>query len=287
MIRFTNQLTEKERKVAKVLIASCQAYDQTFREPYLSNMLNFDPNMPGFFLYYQEGELLGLLMVYADDVDVELSILVHPNHRCQGIARALIKSFKEETASYSIQSVTFQTERVFLDRHPDLASHWGLIENEETETWLGRDRTPYVLDSRSDVKVLLAEHSYLEEITQLHHQAFSDAEETLEVPHRYIAEALKDSSSLLYILLKEGQVIGVCTVDLSGNSNYLYGLAVVEAYRGKGYGSYLAKSVVNQLIAQNDKSFQIAVEDDNIGAKRLYEKIGFVKQTQVVYLKQI
>ena len=287
MIRFTNQLTKKERKVAKVLIASCQAYDQTFREPYLSNMLNFDPNMPALFLYYQEGELLGLLMVYADDVDVELSILVHPNHRCQGIARALIKSFKEETASYPIQSVTFQTERVFLDRHPDLASHWGLIENEETETWLGRDRTPYVLDSRSDVKVLLAEHSYLEEITQLHHQAFSDAEETLEVPHRYIAEALKDSDSLLYILLKEGQVIGVCTVDLSGNSNYLYGLAVAEAYRGQGYGSYLAKSVVNQLIEQNDKAFQIAVEDDNIGAKRLYEKIGFVKQTQVVYLKQI
>ena len=287
MIRFTNQLTDKERKEAKVLIASCQAYDQTFREPYLSNMLNFDPNMPAFFLYYQEGELLGLLMVYADDVDVELSILVHPNHRCQGIARALIKSFKEETASYSIQSVTFQTERVFLDRHPDLASHWGLIENEETETWLGRDRTPYVLESRSDVKVLLAEPSYLEEITQLHHQAFSDAEETLEVSRRYITEALKDSDGLLYILLKEGQVIGVCTVDLSGNSNYLYGLAVAEAYRGQGYGSYLAKSVVNQFIAENDKSFQIAVEDDNIGAKRLYEKIGFIKQTQVVYLEQI
>ena len=63
-------------------------------------------------------------------------------------------------------------------------------------------------------------------------------------------------------------------------------LPIAEAYRGQGYGSYLAKSVVNQLIAQNDKSFQIAVEDSNIGAKRLYEKIGFVKQTQVVYLKQ-
>ena len=36
---------------------------------------------------------------------------------------------------------------------------------------------------------------------------------------------------------------------------------------------------------QNDKEFQIAVEDDNVGAKRLYEKIGFVTQTQVVYLK--
>ena len=167
-----------------------------------------------------------------------------------------------------------------------MASHWGLVEDEETETWLGRDRTPYALDSRSDVKVLLAEPSYLDEIAQLHQQAFSDAEETLEASRRYITEALKDSDGLLYILLKEAQVIGVCTVDLSGNNNYLYGLAVAEAYRGQGYGSYLAKSVVNQLIAQNDKFFQIAVEDSNVGAKRLYEKIGFVKQTQVVYLKQ-
>lgn len=286
MIRFTNQLADKERKEAKELIASCQANDHTFREPYLSNMLNFSPNMPAFFLYYQEGELLGLLTVYADNEDVELSILVHPNHCRQGIARALFKSFEEETASYPIQSVTFQTERVFLERHPDFISHWGLVEDAGTETWLGRDRTPYALDSHSDVKVLLAVPSYLEEIAQIHHQAFSDAEETLEVSLRYIAEALKDSNSLLYILLKEGQVVGLCTVDLSGNSNYLYGLAVAEAYRGQGYGSYLAKSVVNHLIAQNDKSFQIAVEDDNVGAKHLYEKIGFVKQTQVVYLKQ-
>ena len=140
-------------------------------------------------------------------------------------------------------------------------------------------------NSRLDVKVLLADPAYVEEIAQLHHQAFSDPEETLDVSRRYITEALKDSDGLLYILLKEAQVIGVCTVDLSGNSNYLYGLAIAEAYRGQGYGSYLAKSVVNQLIEQNDKAFQIAVEDSNIGAKRLYENIGFVKQTQVVYLK--
>lgn len=286
MIRATNQLTEQERKAAKALIASCQAYDQTFREPYLSNMLNFNPNMPAFFLYYQEGELLGLLTVYADDEDIEVSILVDPSHRRQGIARAMYRSFEKEMASYPIRSVTFQTERVFLDHHPDLASHWDLVEDEETETWLGRDKTPYALDSRSDVKVLLAEPSYLDAIAQLHYQAFSDPEETLEVSRRYITEALEDSDSLLYILLKEGQVIGVCTVDLSGNNNYLYGLSVAEAYRGQGYGSYLAKSVVNQLIVHNDKSFQIAVEDNNIGAKHLYEKIGFTKQTQVVYLKQ-
>ena len=286
MIQATNTLTDHQLLEAKALIAICQKDDGTFRDPYLSNMLNFDPDMPAFFLYYEKGELVGLLTVYADDPDVEVAILVHPNHRRQGIARALYRSFETETASYPIESVTFQTERVFLERHPEFASNWGLVEDEETETWLGRDRTPYELDPRSDVEVRLAEPSYLEAIARLHHQTFSDEMESPELSQRYISEALKDPDSLLYILLKEGQVIGVCTVDVSGKCNYLYGLAIAEVYRGQGYGSYLAKSVVNQVIEQNDKEFQIAVEDSNVGAKRLYEKIGFVKQTQVVYLNR-
>lgn len=285
MIQATNTLTDHQLLEAKALIAICQKYDGTFRDPYLSNMLNFDPDMPAFFLYYEKGELVGLLTVYADDQDVEVAILVHPNHRRQGIARALYGSFETETASYPIESMTFQTERVFLERHPEFASNWGLVEDEETETWLGKDRRPYPLATVSNLDVLLADRSYQDQISQLKFQAFSEEHESREVVDRYVAKALKDPESRLYILLKNGQVIGTCTVDLSSNTNYLYGLAIAELERGKGYGSYLAKSLVNQLIEQNDKAFQIAVEDSNVGAKRLYEKIGFVKQTQVVYLK--
>ena len=285
MIQATHTLTDHQLLEVKALIAVCQKYDGTYRDPYLSNMLNFDPDMPAFFLYYEKGELVGLLTVYADDQDVEVAILVHPNHRRQGIARALYGSFEKETASYPIESVTFQTERVFLEKHPEFASNWGLVEDEETETWLGKDRRPYPLATVSNLDVLLADSSYQDQISQLKFQAFSEEHESKEVVDRYVAKALKDPESRLYILLKNGQVIGTCTVDLSSNTNYLYGLAIAELERGKGYGSYLAKSLVNQLIEQNDKSFQIAVEDSNVGAKRLYEKIGFVKQTQVVYLK--
>lgn len=284
MIQSTNTLNNHQLLEAKTLIAVCQNYDGTFREPYLSNMLNFDPNMPAFFLYYEKGELVGLLTVYADDQDVEVAILVHPNHRRQGIARALFTIFEKETASFPIRSVTFQTERIFLENHPDFVSNWGLVEDEETETWLGKDRRPYLLATVSNLEVLLADSSYQEQISQLKFQAFSEEHESREVVDRYVAEALKDPESRLYILLKNCQVIGTCTVDLSSNTNYFYGLAISELERGKGYGSYLAKSLVNQLIEQNDKEFQIAVEDSNVGAKRLYEKIGFVKQTQVVYL---
>ena len=284
MIQARNKLSQEELSEAKKLINCCQAYDGTYRDPYLSNMLNFNPDMPAFFLYYEKGELVGLLTVYADDQDVEVAILVHPNHRRQGIARALYRSFETETASYPIESVTFQTERIFLEKHPDFVNNWGLVEDEETETWLGKDRRPYPLATVSNLDVLLADRSYQDQISQLKFQAFSEEHESREVVDRYVAKALKDPESRLYILLKNGQVIGTCTVDLSSNTNYLYGLAIAELERGKGYGSYLAKSLVNKLIEQNDKAFQIAVEDSNVGAKRLYEKIGFVKQTQVVYL---
>ena len=284
MIQARNKLSQEELSEAKKLIDCCQAYDGTYRDPYLSNMLNFDPNMPAFFLYYEKGELVGLLTVYADDQDVEVAILLHPNHRRQGIARALYRSFEKETASYPIESVTFQTERVFLEKHPEFASNWGLVEDEETETWLGKDRRPYPLATVSNLDVLLADRSYQDQISQLKFQAFSEEHESKEVVDRYVAKALKDPESRLYILLRNGQVIGTCTVDLSSNTNYFYGLAIAELERGKGYGSYLAKSLVNKLIEQNDKEFQIAVEDSNVGVKRLYEKIGFVKQTQVVYL---
>ena len=284
MIQARNKLSQEELSEAKKLINCCQAYDGTYRDPYLSNMLNFNPDMPAFFLYYEKGELVGLLTVYADDQDVEVAILVHPNHHRQGIARALYRSFEKETTSYPIESVTFQTERVFLERHPDFVNNWGLVEDEETETWLGKDRRPYPLATVSNLDVLLADRSYQDQISQLKFQAFSEEHESKEVVDRYVAKALKDPESRLYILLKNGQVIGTCTVDLSSNTNYLYGLAIAELERGQGYGSYLAKSLVNKLIEQNDKEFQIAVEDSNVGAKRLYEKIGFVKQTQVVYL---
>ena len=284
MIQSTNTLNDHQLLEAKALIAVCRNYDGTFRDPYLSNMLNFDPDMPAFFLYYEKGELVGLLTVYADDQDVDVAILVHPNYRRQGIARALYGSFEKETASYPIESVTFQTECVFLERHPDFINNWGLVEDEETETWLGKDRRPYPLATVSNLDVLLADRSYQDQISQLKFQAFSEEHESKEVVDRYVAKALKDPESRLYILLKNGQVIGTCTVDLSSNTNYLYGLAIAELERGQGYGSYLAKSLVNKLIEQNDKEFQIAVEDSNVGAKRLYEKIGFVKQTQVVYL---
>lgn len=48
MIIATNVLNPKQLSAAKTLISTVQSHDGTYRDPYLSNMLNFDPEMPAF-----------------------------------------------------------------------------------------------------------------------------------------------------------------------------------------------------------------------------------------------
>lgn len=49
IIKSAAVLSEGEWKKAQDLINTCQAYDEMYKEPYLSNILNFDTTMPSFF----------------------------------------------------------------------------------------------------------------------------------------------------------------------------------------------------------------------------------------------
>lgn len=109
----TNVLTDEELLAANVLIKVVQAFDQTHRTPYLSNQLNFDADMPAFFLGYDEGKLVALLTVYADCQEAELAILVHPNHRRKGYAKALWREFDEIRRDYQLRPI-IMTEKCFF-----------------------------------------------------------------------------------------------------------------------------------------------------------------------------
>ena len=54
-----------------------------------------------------------------------------------------------------IQSL-FRQNVIFLERHPDFVDNWGLVEDEETETWLGKDRRPYQLAKLSNLEVFVS-----------------------------------------------------------------------------------------------------------------------------------
>lgn len=53
-------------------------------------------------------------------------------------------------------------------------------------------------------------------------------------------------------------------------------LAVAETARGQGYGSRLLEAVCDQARREGFRAVQLEVVDTNTGARRLYERLGFV-----------
>ncbi|WP_371129359.1 GNAT family N-acetyltransferase [Streptococcus gallolyticus] len=282
----TNCLDDKQRLATEKLIKEVQVFDGTHRTPYLSNSLNFDEKMPAFFLGYEDRCLVALLTVYADCQEAELAILVHPNHRRKGYAKALWCEFDEIRRDYQLRPI-IMTEKCFLDKNPDLIRHLGMVLKmvlePDFEYWLTREREPYPLEERADLTVLEASAAHIEAIADFQMKAFKESKE--QALH-YAKGALEDENGKLYIVMRGDRVLSSCTVDFSTDYNYFYGFAVVEDCRGQGIGTYFMKRLVNQLIAENEKAFQIAVESANIAAKSLYEKLGFKEQTQVFYVKK-
>ncbi len=57
---------------------------------------------------------------------------------------------------------------------------------------------------------------------------------------------------------------------------YLFALRVHKDYQGKGLGSYLLETVIDELNANGYHEFTVGVEDDNLRARYMYEKYGFI-----------
>lgn len=56
---------------------------------------------------------------------------------------------------------------------------------------------------------------------------------------------------------------------------YLYSLRVMDAFQRQGIGSALIQEAEHILVAQRYDTISIAVAKDNLGARRLYERMGF------------
>lgn len=278
-----SDLQQSQLEDMKQLLKICWEHDSTYREPYLSNRLNFDKSMPVFVLAYEDNQLAGFLAAYADDHEPEISLYVHPEKRRHGLARRLYEKFQEVTVSYDLSNYYFVSETRFLENHPTLLAKWKLVLSEDKELLLERNRVPFVFEHREDLLVVEAAMEHIEGIADFKSIIFDTPRQT---SLRYAREALADENSCLYIVLKEGRVVATCTVDLSSDDDYLYSLAVVEEEQGLGIGSYLVKYIVNERIATgNKRAFQIAVDTENKRAKSLYEKLGFEVKTEVVYLQ--
>ena len=81
---------------------------------------------------------------------------------------------------------------------------------------------------------------------------------------------------ITYALVKEDQVIGYGHLEKEIDKVWL-GIAIIESQLGKGFGFYLMNTLVDFARKLQIKTLHLSVDKVNLGAIKLYEKVGFFK----------
>ncbi|WP_313963542.1 GNAT family N-acetyltransferase, partial [uncultured Streptococcus sp.] len=247
-IRIYSQPSQEIKDQLFELVQSCHVTDGTYRLPYLDNAYNFDVDMPAFFLANLDHQTVGFLSVYADEPgQAEVSVYVLPDYRRQGIASALLQEFSKIAEKYDLSQIEYISEAKFLADHPTFAEKFD-YDLKETEIWLEQAAGTFPEEEKEGVEVLLGRKEMVAEIAAFQSQIF---EMPMDTALHYASQALESPDSLLYVLKRDGQIVASCSVDTSFGSNYLFALAVDQAFQGQGLGSYLVRSILNDLSGRN------------------------------------
>ncbi|WP_148880358.1 GNAT family N-acetyltransferase [Streptococcus sp. Marseille-P7376] len=282
-IRIYSQPSQEIKDQLFELVQNCHVTDGTYRLPYLDNAYNFDAEMPAFFLANLDHQTVGFLSVYADEPgQAEVSVYVLPDYRRRGIANTLLQEFSKVAEKYDLSQIEYISEVKFLADHPTFAEKFD-YDLKETEIWLEQAAGTFPEEEKEGLEVLLGKKEMVAEIAAFQSQIFGML---METALHYASQALESPDSLLYVLKKDGQIVASCSVDTSFGSNYLFALAVDQAFQGQGLGSHLVRSILNDLASRNGQVCQIVVEAQNTGALRLYERLGFKRKSETVYLKR-
>ena len=82
------------------------------------------------------------------------------------------------------------------------------------------------------------------------------------------------------VALVEGRVVGWCDVSPMERETLAHGgvlgMGVIDGFRGKGIGLALMRATLERAKAFGLTRVELTVREDNLRAKALYEKVGFV-----------
>lgn len=284
VIISTTKPNPQQEVAVQHLISKVHEYDQTFRDPYLSNRFNYFSDMPALFLALNRQELIGLLTLYADEdssgsVDVTLNVV--PAWRRQGVAKQLWQAARPVLQQYGYHDAEFLVEKAFLTAAPNFLANTELAADPVSEFQMTlKVNSHHERDTDLDVAALQA--ADIPALLPAYVDAFPDSNK--EEANRYLTENLQSHSSCGYVCRYQGKLIGYCAVDF-GEYDYLFGLFIAKNYRGQGLGSRFIAQLTQQLAAVRHHSFKLAVESDNPAAHHVYRKANFKDESEIFYLQ--
>ncbi len=302
---------EDELAQARQLLDICNTYEGLYLKldvEMLRSRLGKETND---FLYYEGGKLVGLLaMDEFGDEERELTGMVHPDHRREGIFSALFAAAKAEAKARGIERLILVCERfshagqgfvAATGAAYDFSEHKMVLEDFKVGTRSISSPTDHITLRKAgseDVETLAlisaASFGHSVEGTKRH------ILENMQMPRvQYYLGMLGNADPFLADVTggeRNEEAVGCLNLFEAEMEYGIYAFAVLPRYRGRGFGRQMLEQIIKKVHARNadpfladvsrgERSLGIAleVETQNEIAIGLYRSCGFVEVTTYDY----
>jgi ribosomal protein S18 acetylase RimI-like enzyme len=276
-----NTLTQNQTEQVKRLQQICMDFDRQGRELFLGNDINYHKEMPGFFLGYQNGALIGVLVVFAPTMDTaEISAYVHPDYRRIGVFSSLLMQARTVLKHYSVTSALVVTDaagtvcREILSKWQAAPAHSEYLLVYHS----GEKKATFPFADRCNVRE--ATSADLSTMVELNMAGFG---EDLENASHMVRENFNHELTRCFVGLIDKEIFGLVNVRKEGSDYYICGFNIAPVYRGSGMGRYLLYQVLHILTPADGERITLEVDSTNHPAYMLYITSGFDVQSQADY----
>lgn len=268
MIAKNHQLTPQQLHDLVQLTESCQIFDKGAPTIYY-NLLQKRRSHPVNLLAYEKDKLIGFLSVYFfyDDA-CEISLLVAPNRRRQGIAKNLLKTLLPLLELNNFVKVIFSSPSSF-------DHNWFPQKNLsyfQSEYHMKRSVYEPIFLPNQRLKIRHAHAADIDQLCNIDEACFNTNK--LLMSERFY-ELLNDNNYTLLIAEFENKLIGKAHIHWEENQAVLSDIAILPSYQKKGLGGELLGACINEALSLGQNTIELDVETKNKHALNLYNKYGF------------
>lgn len=234
------------------------------------------------FLCYDNGQLIGYLGIcsFGGIIDPpELTGMIHPDRRRQGVFSQLLKMALEECKRRSAGTVRLLCDqnstsgRMFLEQigavysYSEYELHW----QPESNGWASEIQNDIILRKATNVDA-----GEIARQNTIYFSEYDEAENEEESTRAILLPEEEEKKGMtIWIVEKEGEIIGKVHLQLTKGVGGIYGLGLLPKFRGKGHGRTILQKSVEILVESSAQKILLQVDTANGTALNLYKSCGF------------
>ncbi|MEQ7050985.1 GNAT family N-acetyltransferase [Paenibacillaceae sp. P-4] len=278
-LRTYTQLDADQLEALRRLEDICNEHDQIILKLNWDSLRARTGDVANDYVYVVDGEIVGFLGIYQFCAsEVEISGMVHPDYRRQGIFNQLVKEAQQECGRRRVEKLIFICARPSLSGKEYLESIGSKCSFSEYWMTLTGEHVQDASEPPAKIELRQAETSDVALLTQLNMDGFDMNEEDAR---GYVETAMLSQQDYIFIAdcqQENGEwlPIGKIHVMREEGSAFLFGFSVQPEHRGRGYGRWILRSIIERMKEQQPTAkieLEVAVENER--ALGLYTSCGF------------